>query len=254
MREREDSLDVVLAQAPQQRPADGARRARHEQMCLVPHAGHASSARHAQFAPNPKLNSRSRSPARTRPPSQASFRLMKLSAAMTCPLRRDVVGKETIERQTQERQQNLPAAQRDVVRHDERDVAGAETQRRERFAHERPRGWKVGGHDLVAAAAGIPVIPLGDLPMRQDPIARRIALDQHRAGAIGDDVVDDLPPRVRRQDVRADAHDATRLRVGAKMIGRHAAAVIRPVHPVWLMPSAVARTNPASNSSERLDT
>ena len=135
-------------------------------------------------------------------------------------LGRDVVGKETIERQTEERQQYLPAAQRDVVGQDERDAVGAEAKLLERFAQQRPGGWKVGGNELVAAVAGIPVIPLGNLPMRQDPIARRIALDQHRARAIGDDVVDDLSRGAFGKDVRADAHHAIRLAMRAEMIGR----------------------------------
>src|SRR5688572_24699806 len=74
------------------------------------------------------------------------------------PFGRDVVGKQPIGCHPQQRQENLPAPQRDVVRNDERDVVGTQTARRERVANDRPCGRKVRGDNLVLASRGIPVI------------------------------------------------------------------------------------------------
>ena len=94
------------------------------------------------------------------------------------------------------------------------DVAQLETGPAQGLLDHRPRRGEVGGDDLVLHFGDVPEGALGDVAARENAIPTPILPQQRGARGIGDDVVDHLASRMRRELVCRDAEGRPQVRLG----------------------------------------
>ena len=93
----------------------------------------------------------------------------------------------------QESQQDIPAGAIDAGRQHDVDVASVKPVRVEQFLNDLPPHQEIRRHDFRRALDRVPIVAARDLAEPNPPVGCTTTLDDDIAGAIADDVVQNLP-------------------------------------------------------------